>query len=76
MEEVLRSKISKLRKDLFSEDEIPKKREKREKEQKQIEKKKAVLHFTNTNALNNTSNVFSTNFIKRTRAEMRDTFIE
>jgi len=40
VEEVLRAKISKPRKDLFSQDEIPKKREKREKEHSRLNEKK------------------------------------
>jgi len=77
VEEVLRAKISKLRKDLFSQDEIPKKREKREKEHSRLNEKKQqcfiLLFFTHSIRVI----TFSLPAIKkRTRAEMRDTFIE
>jgi len=65
------------KKDLFSQDEIPKKREKREKEHSRLNEKKQqcfiLLFFTHSIRVI----TFSLPAIKkRTRAEMRDTFIE
>jgi len=78
VEEVLRAKISKQREKIsFPEDEIPKKRKKREKEHSRLNEKKQqcfiLLFFTHSIRVI----TFSLPAIKkRTRAEMRDTFIE